>query len=232
MSNILKGDSLMTEQKKATGPTGRIPVALLMMMAGVLLVTAGCANTNNRDNDSRGGSLLILDQLNGKGSVQGETDQEGTEIASDVWTCDEDHQTCTILNDRGVAHFRNEVLNPTDPTTGGTTGSSYFQDIQLYRVRVVYTRADGFNREGIDVPYSYDSVMASTVPVGEQLTVEFTIVRHTAKMERPLIDLLGGLGAGNVINTNTRCDFWGRDIAGNDHHVYGFIPIDFADWGP
>lgn len=199
---------------------------LVLMLAGLLVGIGGCANTNNRDEDTRGSSLLILDSLTGQPG--GDNLEEGTVLFSDVLTCDEDHTECSIYNDNGIPTFRNEPLDPL--ATGSET--SFYQDIQMYRYRVTYTRSDGRNTEGVDVPYHFDGVMDGTVDVGTGgVEIPFVIVRHVAKQERPLIDLLG-VGDESFIYTNTRVDFWGRDIAGNEHHVFGWIDIQFSDFGP
>ena len=205
---------------------GQAPTAMLVVLvAALVLGTIGCANTNNRDEDTRGASLLILDKLTASaGTVDGNAGTESDVLFSDVLTCNEqDPPVCVIAPDTGFGSFRNELLNPAGE-------GSFYQDINLYRYRVTYTRSDGRNTEGIDVPYHFDSVMSGTVPVGNAKHA-FLIVRHVAKVERPLVDLLG-IGDEDVISTNTRVDFWGRDIAGNEHHVYGWIDIEFGDYGP
>jgi hypothetical protein len=190
-------------------------ISLAVLLAGLLVGSGGCANTNNRDEDTRGASLLILDSLEG---------DNGTFILSDV--CLGTAPFCAVINDNASGSFRNEILNPDVPPTGG---SAYWQDITLYRYHVTYTRSDGNNVEGVDVPYGFDSVMNFTIPGGGSDSVGFIIVRHAAKEERPLVDL-AGLGDEEILSTNTRVDFWGRDIAGNEHQVFGWIDIEFADF--
>ncbi len=197
-----------------------------LAMAGLLLGVTGCANTNNRDEDTRGASLLILDGI--EATAGGFTaGTESTILLSDVLSCnDDDPPLCSVFNDDGNATFRNVALDP----NAGSSGTSFYQDIQLYRYRVQYTRSDGRNAQGVDVPYMFDSVMNWNIPVNGTADVAFLLVRHAAKVERPLVDLIG-FGDEFVISTNTRVDFWGRDIAGNEHQVFGWIDIEFADFG-
>ena len=198
--------------KRSTLPR-RAPV-LGVFLCGLLLVTGGCANTNNRDDDTRGASLLILDSMVGE-------DGEAF-IFSDVCDTLTPSGQCGVFNDSASASFRNEALAP-----GNTIG--VYQDIQLYRYQVSYTRSDGNNTQGIHVPFAFDAVMSSTVQAGGNLETGFVIVRHVAKTERPLVDLVGVIGEQHI-DTNTRVDFWGRDVAGNEHHVFGWIHITFGDF--
>lgn len=215
---ILKGDTSMFRKARIASQT-----SLALLLAGLLIGTGGCANTNNRDEDTRGASLLVLDSI--ESGTSDENDEGSAFIFSDV--CDDENAPgfCSYVNDNGVGNFRNLPLN-TDPNAS----SSYYQDITLYRYHVQYTRSDGQNIEGIDVPFAFDSVMTATVQVSGQLDVGFIIVRHSAKIERPLVDLRG-LGDEDVLSTNTRVDFYGRDLAGNEHQVHGWVDIEFADFG-
>lgn len=211
---ILKADTSMTRIARIASQT-----TLAFLLAGLLVVTGGCAATNNRDEDTRGASLLVLDSL-----TSGDTDENDDGdafIFSDV--CDGSPGFCSVANDNGVANFRNVLLSPLGE-------GSYYQDITLYRYHVQYTRSDGQNVEGIDVPFAFDSVMSSTVGLNDELEVGFLIVRHVAKVERPLVDLVG-LGDEFILSTNTRVDFYGRDLAGNEHQVHGWIDIEFGDYG-
>lgn len=185
-----------------------------VLLGAVLLASGGCANTNNRDDDTRGASLLILETITG---------EDSDFILSDVCVHNEGSPYCSVFNDNAEAEFRNEFLNPDG-------SGSFYQDISLYRVRVTYTRADGRNVEGVDVPFTFDSVISGIVPVSGTGSVAFIIVRHQAKRESPLIELEGARGDEGIISTITRCDFYGRDIAGNEHHVFGWIDIEFADF--
>jgi hypothetical protein len=199
-------------------------VALGMALVGLLVGAGGCANTNNRDEDTRGASLLILETFTTESGGHDES-FDGAFLLSDVEFCEDVDGilVCSVYNDNGIARFRNEPLAP-----GAVT--SFYQDITLTRYRVTYTRSDGFNTPGVDVPYTFDSVLQSTVLVNSTADVPFILVRHAAKEERPLIDLRG-IGDEFVISTNTRVDFWGADLAGNNHSVHGWIDIEFADYG-
>lgn len=210
----LKGEKPMPRMARTASQA-----SLAVLLAGLLVGTGGCANTNNRDEDTRGASLLLLDQLVSAGP---ESDFGGTAVFSDVCDDEDNPGFCGIINDNAEATFRNVLL---DPNGDG----SFYQDITLYRYHVQYHRSDGQNIEGIDVPFAFDGVMTDTVEVGGSASIPFIIVRHVAKIERPLVDLVG-VGDDIILSTITRVDFYGRDIAGNGHQVHGWIDIEFGDY--
>jgi hypothetical protein len=91
---------------------------------------------------------------------------------------------------------------------------------------VTYTRADGRNVPGVDVPYPFDS--AFTLTVGQSdASGGFQIVRHIAKQEAPL----QALRTSNVlISTIAEVTFWGHDQTGREVSVSGRIGIDFGNF--
>ena len=103
------------------------------------------------------------------------------------------------------------------------------QDIVFSRYRVTYIRADGRNTPGVDVPYPFDGVANFRIPVGGTAIRSFMVVRQSAKLESPLIELAGG-GGSQVINTIARVDFFGTDLAGRQITVTGFLNITFGDF--
>jgi hypothetical protein len=57
----------------------------------------------------------------------------------------------------------------------------------------------------------------------------FTLVRAQAKLEKPLITMVGGNGA-LLISTIADVTFFGKDQTGRDVTVTGSMSINFADW--
>jgi hypothetical protein len=109
-------------------------------------------------------------------------------------------------------------------------GPSIFNDIVFNRYRVTYTRADGRNTPGVDVPHPFDGVMNFFVEVdGGDFTVAFTLVRQQAKLETPIINLAGNGGA-IVISTLARVDFYGQDTAGRAIAATGYLNVTFGDF--
>jgi hypothetical protein len=93
---------------------------------------------------------------------------------------------------------------------------------------VTFSRADGRNTQGIDVPYAFDAAMTTTV--SGTVSANIVLVRAQAKLEAPLRALVG---AGGAIAISTFADvvFYGADQAGHDVTVKARISVNFADWG-
>ena len=134
-------------------------------------------------------------------------------------------QVPTISNDLGRATIRAEMKNVVTPTTPTALNS-----ITINRYRVRFRRADGKNIEGTDVPYGFDGGTTATITVGGSTQVGFDLVRHQAKEEAPLRNLVGGGGL-RFITTIAEVTFYGRDQAGNEISISGTIDVSFADFG-
>jgi hypothetical protein len=133
-------------------------------------------------------------------------------------------QQPTIFNDLGQATIRAEMKNTVTPTT-----PTALHSITLTRYRVRYRRSDGRNTEGVDVPYGFDGGTTANIPIGGSVKVNFDLVRHQAKLERPLIALTGG-GGFIFISTIAEVTFYGHDQAGNEVSITGSIDVQFGDF--
>jgi hypothetical protein len=131
-----------------------------------------------------------------------------------------------VYEDIGQVNLRIAMKDP--GTTDSPTSPSPTNEITVSRYRVVYTRSDGRNTQGIDVPYTFDGAATGTV-TASGTTLTFVLVRAQAKLEAPLKALAGG-GGSVVISTIAQVTFYGRDQAGNDTSVTGTISVNFADW--
>ena len=109
---------------------------------------------------------------------------------------------------------------PLAPTTNN--------QVTLTRYRVEYYRADGRNTPGVDVPFSFDGAITATVPAGGQLQIGFELVKHVAKEESPLSQLIT---SPSIITTIAHVTFYGTDAVGNVVSVTGQIQVDFANFG-
>ena len=97
----------------------------------------------------------------------------------------------------------------------------------INRYHVDYTRADGLNTPGVDVPYAFDGAVTGTIQVSGTLTLGFELVRIVAKEEPPLAALV----TTNVITTIASVTFYGPDLVGNAISATGTIQIDFGTFG-
>jgi hypothetical protein len=131
----------------------------------------------------------------------------------------------TTYNDVGSVTMEIHLKDPGTPAA--PTSPSSLNAVTITRYHVSYVRSDGRNTEGVDVPYAFDSALTFTIPSDGTVTAGFELVRHSAKVEAPLVTLK----ANNVvISTIARVTFYGRDLAGNDVTVSAQIGIDFGDF--
>jgi len=133
----------------------------------------------------------------------------------------------TVFNDPGQATLvlgMKDVGTPGAPTTPTSNNA-----VTLLRYHVNYRRADGRNTPGVDVPYGFDGAVNGTVTsTSSPVTVGFNLVRHDAKAESPLAQLVSN---GVVISTLADVTFYGTDQVGNEVSVTGTIQIDFGNFG-
>jgi hypothetical protein len=128
----------------------------------------------------------------------------------------------TIFNDSATATIRSVEKNPSATTTE-------INSITLTRYHVAFRRTDGRATPGVDVPYSFDGGLGITVSPNGSADVAFEIVRHQAKLEPPLKNLVGQGGLG-FISTIAEITFYGHDQNGNEVTVTGRIDVQFGDF--
>jgi hypothetical protein len=193
------------------------------LFLAAVVVSSSCGDMVRQ---GRSPVFLTIDSLT---AAQGHkpTQFTGT-LFSDVITnvtspapCSTENPCPTIFNDVGQVVLR---LTPKDFEVPTTTNNQ----VTVTRYRVTYRRADGRNTPGVDVPYGFDGAVTGTVPASGNLTLGFEIVRHSAKQESPLVQLIR---ASAIINTITEVTFYGTDQVGNEISVTGQILIDFGNFG-
>ncbi len=185
------------------------------VLALAVLVAAAC---NPIENASTSNTQLIIENLTG-------LDLEGLDSnfsKSDVLITDSQSGAATVVADIGKAVLTSQ---PYDPNP--VLGNSIYLDIRLEKIAVSYTRADGHNTQGTDVPYAFEAGITGTVRVGSPTTFTFTLVREAAKVERPLVALRGTL---EMIEVTATIVIYGKDLSGRAVMATGFLPITFADY--
>jgi hypothetical protein len=130
----------------------------------------------------------------------------------------------TSFADLGQATFR---LVPKD-VTGATTSPTTNSDVTISRYHVSFRRADGRNTQGVDVPFAFDGAVTALVSVSGGGVVGFELVRHVAKQESPLVQLVT---SHSIITTFADVTFYGKDRVGNDVTASGTIQVDFGNFG-
>jgi len=164
-----------------------------------------------------GPSFLVVQSI--LATRGGGTVVSGNGLESDVVT------NGTAFNDFGQATIRVELKNQVS-----TTAPTAINSVTINRYRVRFRRTDGQNREGIDVPFSFEGASSTTIDAGGTGVVTFDLVRPQSKLEPPLRTLVGNGGL-IVISTIADITFYGFDQAGNDVTVTGSIDVRFADYG-
>lgn len=200
---------------RAKAVWGSRALAFAVLTASVLSVSCGQVARQGT-----GGSFLILNRLDGASGAE-PSEFSGT-LLSDVLTIVDDQPT--IFNDFGRAAFSLGLKNP-GPASSPTSPSQY-DAITIDRYRVRFTRADGRNVPGVDVPYGFDGALTLTVRDGEE-SVGFEIVRHVMKLEAPLAALAGNAA---TIVTIAEVTFYGRDLAGREVTATGRISVNFGNF--
>jgi hypothetical protein len=193
-------------RKAVWGSRVKVAVALAVSLAA-LMAMSSCSDAIRTGQSP---SYMILQSLTGpnnSGTVQ-------SDVVSD---------TGSVVQDNGAATIQVALKDPS------ATTPTAVNSITIYQYHVEYTRTDGHNVQGVDVPYAFDSGVTQTIAAGGSGSVPFTLVRIQAKLEAPLAALAGHRGQ-QVISTIAQVTFYGQDQNGRDVTVSGNIEVDFADW--
>jgi hypothetical protein len=204
----------LTRYSSQPGVARTMRAASLLVAAATTLV-GGCSSTVREGQSS---SYLVLQRLEGASGADAGGGTFSSVLRSDVRT------KGSIFEDNGrvtLSIALKDVTNPTGPTANNL--------VTLNRYRVEYRRTDGRNTPGEDVPYAVEGAVGLTV--GEQaVSTVFTIVRAQAKLEKPLVTLVGNNGGALLISTIADVTFFGKDQTGRDVTVTGSMSVNFADW--
>jgi len=201
-------------------------VKTLLAVGALAVTTLSCGDVVRQ---GRSPMFLVIDRLAGQRGG-GDDSEFGNPVHSDVLTLVTSPDPCTsekpckaVFSDPGEAELRLVPKNIAAPSVPSTNNA-----VTITRVRVAYKRADGRNTPGTDVPYPYDGAATGTVAEDGTLLLPFELVRHVAKKEAPLVQLVDN---GQIITTIAEVTFYGQDLVGNDISVTGTIQIDFGNFG-
>jgi len=200
--------------------------------AGVVLAAALAASCGETAQQGRSPAYLVMDQLSASSGAKPEATTSNV-LESDVVTnvkTTVDGKTLlipTVFEDNGEVVLHVSLKDPGLPTSPLDPTSMNFVTVNSYRV--TFSRADGRNQQGVDVPYAFDGAVTGTITGGSSKLV-FVLVRAQAKKEAPL-QALQGMGGAQLISTIAEVTFYGKDQAGNAVSVTGRISVNFADWG-
>jgi hypothetical protein len=173
---------------------------------------------NPIENTTRSNSLLIVQKIRGQ-DFEG---QPADYLQSDVLK--EDQPGGYVVADSATATLKAELLNPNTDVE-----SSLYNSVYVTRYVVTYTRTDGRNTPGVDVPHSFEGSLQAWIQIGEEEEIGFIIVREVAKVEPPLLDLHDAREEG-VLQVTAQVDFYGHDTVNRQVKATGTIAIFFANY--
>ncbi|MHB8095375.1 MAG: hypothetical protein ACYDH0_10600 [Candidatus Aminicenantales bacterium] len=190
---------------------------ILAALPVVLLFTA----CNPLENDSRSSSFIVVENITG-------TTSSGTAVnflESDVVKVDATSGAATVYSDTAAVTLKASLLDPSSAAT-----VSQYNDVLLDRYVVSYTRTDGKNRQGTDVPYSFEASLSRSLKIGASTTFAIIVVRDVSKLEPPLVDLVIQGRAEGVIETTAKIEFYGHDVSERTVMATGYLTVRFSNF--
>ncbi len=186
-------------------------LSIVVIVSAILLFTS----CNPIENHSKSASILTVENIQGT-DISG---QAANYLQSDVLL-----NNNTVTADTAAATLSAATLDP-DPLLG----TSQYSDILVTRYMVSYSRTDGKNVPGVDVPYPFEGSLSVLVKSGSSATFSLVVVREVAKLEPPLV-ALADLRAEGVLQVTARIDFYGQDLASRTVTTTGHLAIFFANY--
>jgi hypothetical protein len=200
-------------------------VRRLLTAVALAALTSACGDVIR---DGRSPVVLVVDSLSGASGGGANSGTFTGTLRSDVLVnltspapCTPERPCPTIFNDSGKVILH---LEPKNIDIAPTSNNQ----VTITRYHVAFRRADGRNTPGVDVPFGFDGAVTATVPPTGPLTLSFELVRHVAKEESPLAQLVV---SPNVINTIADVSFYGTDLVGNAVTATGSMSIEFGNFG-
>jgi len=198
----------------------RSTVVRFLGVAAIVATSVSCGDVVRQ---GRAPVFLVIDSIQGGTPLAANVTSDVIRNVTSPPPCAVDNPCPTVFNDVGsaVLHLApKDVTSSTSPTSNNA--------VTITRIHIKYTRADGRNTQGVDVPYEWDAASTVTIPASGSGTVGFELVRLVAKTESPLVQLKT---SPSFINTITEVTFFGRDTVGNDVSATGKIQINFGNFG-
>ena len=200
----------------------------LAVLAALGVVTASCGDVAR---SGRAPVFLVIDSMGATagggtgGTATGFLQSDVQRLVTTPAPCTVTAPCTTTFSDAGTATFHlslkdiGTVANPASPSSNN--------QVTITRYRVNYRRSDGRNTPGVDVPYGFDGAGTVTVPASGSASLSFELVRHVAKAEAPLVQLINNP---TIITTIAEVTFFGQDLVGNEIQATGNIQVDFGNF--
>jgi hypothetical protein len=200
------------------------PICLGICALLAAVAASGCGDVAT---SSRASSVLVIDSLTAASGA--EPAQFGGTLDSDVSTNVTEPAPCSDASPCPVVYpdLGKVSLSLVAKNQVSTTAPTALNSVTITRYRVEFSRADGHNVAGVDVPYAFDSAMTFTIPAGGKAEMGFELVRHVSKQEAPLLALKT---SHNIISTIAKVTFYGTDQSGNVVSAVGSIGIAFGNF--
>lgn len=220
MSGIARKDGPLSQGRKAMR---RVCAAVLCVS---LVPLAGCTADWAKQNDS-----ALLFEIGRIRAVSNSvtTGASGSILYSDI---------SQVVNDDVEIEINIFQKNP------NITASSPNNHVYLDSYSVRFFRTDGRNTEGVDVPYSITGPLSTRIHTPssgteQEVAVNVTVVRHQAKLESPLRDMIGGalvslpvlgFSGPGILTTIAEITVYGKTLTGSNLTATGRIQVTFADF--
>lgn len=191
----------------------------LTLMAAVTVFAVGCGITTN---PGGGNAAVVLSITKVQGAeIEGTSPTWVDHLLSDVEICG------SVVNDDAQVSVLAQPKNP-DYVQTNSTG---LNDVLLQSYAVHFIRSDGHQTQGVDVPYDFSGSLSGVVPLKSTTPVNAVIevVRHSAKLEPPLVALVGG-GGEDLIDTVAQITVYGRTVSGSAVSATGYLQVTFGDF--
>ena len=199
-------------------------VSRVFIAAGLIASATSCGNVVR---NGRSPMMLVIQSIQGiRGAASLGT--PGVPLISDVITlittgglCSTTNPCPTFYNDMGTATLS---LAQKDISVAPTSNNQ----VTITKVHVDFTRTDMQNPvQGVDVPFSFDSGVTITVPPTGTATATFDVVRNSAKLEEPLLDLRNN---NIILSMIANITFYGTDQVGNAITATGTLQVNFGNF--
>ena len=170
--------------------------AKLVVLMILLVAMMGC---NALEKGTLSATRLVIKNITGN-DVAGKAGS--SIIFSDVLS-----GTGSIANDNATIDVTAALL---DGTTEKTT---FYPNVVIDQVDIKYSRTDGRNVEGKDVPYGFSQPVSIYVEVGATVQFSVVVLSPNAKQESPLLELRD-LGQEKILQLNANLTIYAKDMAG------------------
>jgi hypothetical protein len=190
------------------------PTLKVLAVAAAFLALSGC---NNLSREAQSSSLIVIESLTG-------TTTEGDIVAflqSDVLR--NGPSGTYVAADVATANIMIRLVNP-DPISP----PSQFNDVVLTNYRVTFELPLEPGTPGTTVPLAFDGNFSTVLcEVDKSTAVPFVVVLETAKLNPPLVGLVGTT---NVIQSKAKIEIFGHDLTDKPVQATGYLTIYFADY--